>query len=434
MFDKNMRLILSVGMLLCMMPGVYANTSDVYKESTDLFYKRQYKAAAQKIEAALKVEGISIADKIRLSGLLGYNYAHRLRNPTYAISIYDRYIEEGLSSDIEEDRAVAASYSATVADLMSRYGDNAGAIERLNTLLKNDDPAVAKHRGVYRVRLAEAYLYTGDDVKAMQEALGLLKSGEVGLHITSFISIVRSSFSRAPVDSPIWDDVDAMRHDIRSQMVATYSNPTVRERIHILLTELLVTVGRYDEALSEARLLFELAANETSLKLTAGTVAQCFKAADGNLVRANAFFAFQQHGKAGPDQKLGTNDDIRNPLMDVPYPSGTTSSGDHEAVFKGVPKNWNGRLTRSLIYRLLGQPDKALEELRIAYALCPVKQDALQKVTDQIVDLLIQISGDPEIGQRYVEYQKYGDFGKDGKKDTDDDLTDPMAAYLPKAQ
>jgi len=65
----------------------------------------------------------------------------------------------------------------------------------------------------------------------------------------------------------------------------------------------------------------------------------------------------------------------------------------------------------------------------MAFALCPADQETMQQVVDRIVEVLVQVSGDPSAGERFVAFQTYGPLGPDRKPGTDDDLSNPFLVY-----
>jgi len=66
--------------------------------------------------------------------------------------------------------------------------------------------------------------------------------------------------------------------------------------------------------------------------------------------------------------------------------------------------------------------------LETAFVLGPVETEPLEQVTDAVVDTLIRISGDPNIGGTFVAYLKFGASGPDGRTGTEDDLKNPLLA------
>ena len=54
----------------------------------------------------------------------------------------------------------------------------------------------------------------------------------------------------------------------------------------------------------------------------------------------------------------------------------------------------------------------------------------LQLIAGDMVNVLIQLSGDPAKGDILSNFLKYGKEGKDGKAGTEDDIADPLAPFL----
>ena len=189
-----------------------------------------------------------------------------------------------------------------------------------------------------------------------------------------------------------------------------------------LVTALLLD-GRKDEAVAEAKRYFYTCKIQ-DIASAIGLVARALKAADGEMnLRVRAFLDFQRYGPAGRDENPGTNDDLPNPLAKARL--GRPSEYDLlTALTASVsPMDYRARGYASL---LKGDADAALCEFRRAYAAAPGAN-----ITDVIYDIATAIKavdGHVLRANRYLEHQKYGPAGKDGKAGTTDDLRNPLEA------
>ncbi|MFW6107640.1 MAG: hypothetical protein ACOC70_00435, partial [bacterium] len=78
---------------------------------------------------------------------------------------------------------------------------------------------------------------------------------------------------------------------------------------------LLLSAGRYKEGLDLMRRAYGLSdVDAKSLQRAISDVAVAIKAVDGHIFRANRYLVYQKYGKAGPDKKVGTEDDLTDPL------------------------------------------------------------------------------------------------------------------------
>lgn len=261
----------------------------------------------------------------------------------------------------------------------------------------------------------------------------------MGKHAEAFDSVLRAMrMSPAVVKEPTFREVtvaaaDKMETDLivgrlRQCIFDNIDNPSMRDILQDIVVECLSLKGNFDEALYESRILVETCMPQN----TPGAVdrlAAGLKAKDGHLARVNAFLAYQKFLKAGPDKAMGTPDDLDNPLASILAPRNEAREKQFSDALAKIPKDAAGRLRRATLLRYWGKPVDALKELKIAFALAPVDTKSLQAVTDRIVEILYQVTGDPNVGTRFVEFQKFGPPGPDGKQGTADDIENPIDKY-----
>jgi len=219
-----------------------------------------------------------------------------------------------------------------------------------------------------------------------------------------------------------------------------YPSQTSRNRTtYDKLCDIYLSEGKYAEALAAAKVAFDLAEDARYLEYGANDIAAALKGLDGNLVRANAFFRFQKYGPAGEDGKLGTADDIRNPVAGVAEPVTAEIRKKREKALADVEANAAltdavKARTKGYLYLTWGMPREALREFRQVYISSPMEESTIQRAANDVAVGLKALHGHTLAAQAFFDYQMYGPAGKDGRKGTDDDLTDPLASLDAPAQ
>gem|GEM_PF-4501783 len=175
------------------------------------------------------------------------------------------------------------------------------------------------------------------------------------------------------------------------------------------IIELLIALGRKDEALREARVLTFVTPDRNYQKVV-DTVTQWLKTLDGNLGRANAFLSFQQ----ADEEKRG---DRKNPLMDLPALDDPVRMGTLKAFEDAPPPaDWNAWLTRSAHLLWLDRPAEAMDAAAKAFSAAPMSDAALQACAAATARPLLSATRDTAAAQRIVDYLLWGENGPDGKK------------------
>ena len=190
------------------------------------------------------------------------------------------------------------------------------------------------------------------------------------------------------------------------------------------VVEFLAKLGRDAEAMQEARVLFHACA-AASLPQTADLLVGLFKAADGNLARANRLLKYQRFGPAGIDGALGTEDDLQDVLAELPPFKDPKRAELYATAARRQPEDWQGYRRRASFHLYLDQPVQAFEALRKSFSLCPPSDVELQRAADDLTGLVVRLTKDKVLGESLVQFMMYGAEGEDGKKGTADDLSDP---------
>jgi len=185
----------------------------------------------------------------------------------------------------------------------------------------------------------------------------------------------------------------------------------------------------YSKALLAAKIYFLAAADSRTLQDSVNSVVQAFKAADNNLLRSNEFLRFQKYGPDGMDGKPKTDDDIKNPLDDVGFPSEPEIEKSFEETIRKQKKNLQGRRAAAFLYLFWGKPKKALILFNRNYRNCPIDKRGLPRAANDVVVGLKALHGHTLFSKNFYLYQRYGPKGKDEIPGTEDDLTDPLKEF-----
>jgi tetratricopeptide (TPR) repeat protein len=181
---------------------------------------------------------------------------------------------------------------------------------------------------------------------------------------------------------------------------------------------------RWAEALGAARILYDAAGTEQTIREAAQVVAQTFLSADGNLGRANEFLTYQRFGRDGPDGKAGTDDDVPvNRLAEVKYPAPSAEvDKQFQAAIDAQPAGYEGRRARAYLYVYWGKPKEAAGQFYLAFKAADLAETpaAVQELV--IVGMKAHTASFHGL-DRIFDFVSYGPKGKSGKED----LANPFA-------
>ena len=193
----------------------------------------------------------------------------------------------------------------------------------------------------------------------------------------------------------------------------------------IVLVEILAARQSLDAALYEAKVLFEACTSDL-LPDAIQLLTRALRELDGNIARANRVLQYANFGTPGADRTPGTEDDLVSPLEGVAAPNREGRDAAYSDAVASIPSTWRGHMARAVLCRYWGRPKLALEELQAAYKLAPLEQKPMRTIMDSTALVLVQLSGDPAMADRYRAFQTFGPAGPDGTKGTNDDVTNPL--------
>jgi len=193
--------------------------------------------------------------------------------------------------------------------------------------------------------------------------------------------------------------------------------------------------GRHKQSELVAKLYFYVCKPDAdTMKGAVDFLARTLEAVDGNRDRIGRFLLFQKYGPGGPDGKVDTEDDVKNILESIQPPADAArqmaldvSLGYYVWDFP----SYDQHRKKGYLFLLTGQPKQALVAFQKEYSMCPAADaKALGDATDDILRALKAITGNLQAGERFLEFQKYGAAGPDGRAGTGDDLRDPVEEVL----
>lgn len=204
---------------------------------------------------------------------------------------------------------------------------------------------------------------------------------------------------------------------LRSRVPANPAELQMRiERIQPEVVELLLALGRPDEAVRECR-AFVLCAPDRIYTQAIELAARCLKFLDGDLGRANALLEF--HSSAPPPS--GSS----NPLFDFPALDDPVRVEAARQAEK-PPTDWSGWITRANLFAWLDRPVDSMDAARAAFACSPMVSNTLQSCANAVARPILVATRDPALGQRLADFLLMGAAGPDGRQGTADDIADPF--------
>ena len=195
------------------------------------------------------------------------------------------------------------------------------------------------------------------------------------------------------------------------------------------IVEALRKQGKFEEALKTARICLDAAPERGAIAAHTLAIAELFRSIDGHVARANQMINFQRYGPAGEDGKLGTADDLTDPLAPLPRPSYPERERAFAETRKKAGDTANASRYRAVTYIYTGHPKEALQCFLDAFARS-TGEDYRPLGQDLIVIGARAVRGHAVGLKEFVDYVNYGHAGPDGKPGTADDLRDPFAPLL----
>ena len=194
------------------------------------------------------------------------------------------------------------------------------------------------------------------------------------------------------------------------------------------IVESLLKLGRNEEALKAARVMYEAAPSPGSIDRSVQAVVAILKLIDGPKgTRADAFVQMHRYGPSGRDGKPGTADDPVPVLSKIAYPDLSARRRAFEAAMPAMGDGVDASLQRGWCCLYAADPHSALVHFADALRRSPVPrvgEVARTVMFSGFRPLRGSSAGLEDIGH----FVAFGGAGPDGQVGTDDDLADPFAA------
>ena len=328
----------------------------------------------------------------------------------------DGFLVAERSSLPEDAVSAVAKLDVTRGVVLADYLNDAKQAEDLWRCVIALGPAVHEHDFAMAAdRLSALLQDKGDTTGAVDVLLAL--PAHPAMPPAWFAGRLRAL---SPGPDIILNAVDALR---RRMAVVPKDERIYRleaERIQPQVIDLLLSVGRPEEALSECRVALHLVPDNVYESIVF-TSARTFKKADANLGRANAMLSFASEDGPTPS--------TRNPLLSVPA-AGDPVRIAFAAELSALPDSpsWREHLSRSLSWLWLDRPDEAMRSAIRALAICPLDEKALKQCAAAVTRPFLVATRDEAAVQTLLDYLLLGAAGADGIPGSLDDLPDPLPA------
>jgi len=382
---------------------------------------RDFDTAAKVFEGVLAKDGGLDwqASRVTMAKLLSSIYLTNLGKSKDALTVLEKESYRCPSNDM-----VTASdlLNLRAQILQANLADPTGAVNCCQAVIAMGAAVPPITLDAVQNRLIGLYFDLGARDQSMAIVQQFISSGNVPATIAGYVKKLIDS-GASPAQCSQAADV------IRAKILASKASVPTVEVLQPSLINLLLRQGKMEEALQEARVLYYLSSDKGLLQAI-DMVAQTFKAVDSNLARANQFLKFQKCGMAGEDGKVGTPDDLRNPLSDIPVNHDETRIRAMTEGMAALPLDSTGYRRRAEMYLYVDQHVEAFLAFQKSLELCAMTTNELQSATDALTGLIIRCTKDVSLAEKLVEYIMLGSSGKDGRLGTADDLKNPVPVIL----
>lgn len=199
------------------------------------------------------------------------------------------------------------------------------------------------------------------------------------------------------------------------------------------IVDLLDRAKRTEDALRAMRIAYDATPDPRAISDSVRRIMQLFRQLDNNNVtRCNAFLDYQMNGPAGADGKLGTEDDLKNPLEAYAYPDCKERARVLDEACAQVSDDSDGSRIRAYACLYTARPKEALRFFVEACQRSRLEQYPI--CARELVWLGVRPLRGHAVGMSQAfAFITQGTAGADGKVGTEDDLKDPVAGLLDSA-
>lgn len=330
------------------------------------------------------------------------------------------FIDARLAKTAADDVPVRAFLLCRRMDARRKAGDEAGVVDAANAIVAFGADCPWSNYSQARFAQAEALVRKGETGAAETCLATLLEREEVASQGTArrllalrtgkalqerFVAAMREKIAAVPFGNAV-----LFRSRVQSGMPE--------------IVELLVGMGRLDEALGECRVMLLTASSSQSAYGNAvRQTADVLKRLDGNLGRAFAFLESQKiNGVSSAAGLLPTGPALSDPVR-------VAEREKCLAFAKENQSSWGALVECS--FRLLWA-DSAEDSMRVAmsaFACAPFSEKELQACADAVMHPVSVMTRDQSAVAAVRSYLLYGEAGRDGVRGSADDVANPVDVY-----
>ncbi len=330
------------------------------------------------------------------------------------------FIDARLAKTADDDVPVRAFLLCRRMDARRKLGDEAGVVAAAEDIVALGDDCPWSNYSQARFALAEALMRKGEADAAETCLAALLERDEVASQGTArrllslrvgkalqerFVAAMREKIAAVPFGNAV-----LFKSRVQSGMPE--------------IVELLVGMGRLDEALGECRVMLLTASSPQSAYGNAvRQTADVLKRLDGNLGRAFAFLESQKtNGVSSAAGLLPTGPALSDPVR----------AAEREKCLASADANrssWGALL--DCAFRLLWA-DSAEDSMRVAmaaFSCAPFSEKELQACADAVMHPVSVMTRDKAAVAAVRDYLLYGEAGRDGVRGSADDVASPVDVY-----
>ncbi len=330
------------------------------------------------------------------------------------------FIDARLAKIAAADVPVRAFLLCRRMDARRKLGDEAGVVAAADAIVAFGDDCPWSNYSQARFAQAEALMRKGEADAAETCLSTLLERDEVVSQGTArrLLSLRTGKALQERFVAAIWEKIAAV----------PFGNAVLfRSRVQSgmpEIVELLVGMGRLDEALGECRvMLLTASSSQWAYGNAVRQTADVLKRLDGNLGRAFAFLESQKtNGVSAAAGLLPAGPAMSDPVRVAEREKCLAFAGENRS-------SWRALVECS--FRLLWA-DSAEDSMRVAmsaFACAPFSAKELQTCADAVMHPVSVMTRDKSAVAAVRSYLLYGEAGRDGVRGSADDVANPVDVY-----
>lgn len=330
------------------------------------------------------------------------------------------FIDARLAKTADADVPVRVFLLCRRMDARRKLGDEAGVTAAADAVVAFGDDCPWPNYSQARFAQAEALMRRGETDAAETCLATLLERDEMLLPGTAkkLLSLRTSRALQERFATAIRDKIAGVPIE-NSSMFRLRVQSGMPE-----IVELLVGMGRLDEALGECRvMLLTASSSQIAYGNAVRQTADVLKRLDGNLSRAFAFLESQKtNGVSAAAGLLPAGPAMSDPVRVAEREKCLAFAGENRS-------SWSALLDCS--FRLLWA-DSAEDSIRVAmsaFSCAPFSEKEMQACADAVMHPVSVMTRDKSAVAAVRGYLLYGEAGRDGIRGSADDVANPVDVY-----